>query len=253
VTNVPRERGRIGRSPRGTDPCQLTSVKPRGDPISWLSTAAFSHPSQDDAPEFLRPIPKRPPRPERLCRRCGNGRHVQRKPPHDRLRRQSRPTNKSRSAMPRPVHVPDRRRDRRELRSPGTSRSVVGQRLRPAGCRQQGRSHQTELSSWTRHAGRSAPPAGRQPRSAPTRRLSASRRPVSMNAIVKTSDAASPVWRAGQLQLPFAYWPRRASVGRSISRDEDCLKLLSMRARSMRHLAHPAHPCDARRVQVRIW
>jgi hypothetical protein len=153
----------IGRSPRGTDPCQLTSVKPRGDPISWLSTAAFSHPSQDDAPEFLRPIPRRPPRPERLCRRCGNGRHVQRKPPHDRLRRQSRPTNQSRSPMPRPVRVPDRRLDRRELRSRGTSRSVVGQRLRPEGCRQQGRSRQTELSSWTPHAGRSAPPAGRQP------------------------------------------------------------------------------------------
>jgi hypothetical protein len=152
-----------GRSPCETDASQLTSDQGAAAPISWLPTAAVSHPSQADAREFLRPAPRRLPRPERVCRQCGNRRHVQRRPPHDRLRRQSRPTNQSRSPMPRLVPVPDRRLDRRELRSRGTSRLVVGQGLRPLGCRQQGRSQQTELSSWTRHVGRSALSAGRQP------------------------------------------------------------------------------------------
>jgi hypothetical protein len=153
----------------------------------------LSHPSQADVPGFLRLAPRRPPRPGRVCRRCGSGRHVQRRPPHDRLRRQSRPTNHSRSPMPLLVPVPDRRLDRS-----GASKS-----------------RNVQIGGWPATAPCGLSSAGSEPadgmveldtscrpirttrrsatsRSAPTRRLSASRRPVSMTAIVNMSRYSLP-------------------------------------------------------------
>jgi hypothetical protein len=46
--------------------------------------------------------------------------------------------------------------------------------------------------------------------------------------------------------------PARVRRTVDLGRVEDCLKLLSMRASFNASLAHPAHPCDARRVHVRI-
>jgi hypothetical protein len=124
-----------------------------------------------------------------VCRRCGSGKHVQRRPPHDRLRRQSPPTNRSRSPMPAASAC---------ARSSGASKS-----------------RNVQIGGWPATAPRGLSSAGSEPsdgvveldtscrpirttrrsatsRSAPTRRLSASRRPVSMTAIVNMSDTASP-------------------------------------------------------------
>jgi hypothetical protein len=110
----------------------------------------------------------------------------------------------------------------RVSRSRGTSRSAVGQ-LRRACPAPAGSEPQTELLSWTRRASpirtsrRSA-----TSRPAPTRRLSANRRPVSMNAIVKASDTASP-------SRDVAY--RASSISRLCASRRDTAKSVALRFR----------------------
>jgi hypothetical protein len=180
-------------------------------PISWLSTAVFSRPSQADAREFLRPAPRRPPRPERVCRRCGNedtsseDDHMiasdDKVGPPTSLGLQCRGQCLCQIVGLIVGSSKVEERPDRWLASDCAPRAVVGRvgAIRPS-CRVDTSCRPIRT---TRRSATS--------RSAQTRRLSASRRPVSMTAIVNTSDTASPRvarWSASVAHFGVAKCPQ---------------------------------------------